>query len=386
MDYSWTPEQDELYAGILRFARENLNATTLERDRTRRFGEEEWKKCAGFGLAGLCIPRESGGLGLDCLSTARALEALGRGCSDGGLGFSLSAHLFACAVPVHLHGSPDQKERYLARLASGEWIGANAITESEAGSDAFALKARARKEGDGYVISGEKSFVTNAPVARLFLVYASTAPENGFLGISAFLVERDTPGLKAGRPMETTGLTTSPISSLYLDDCRVPASALLGREGAGGSIFKDSMGWERSCLFAFWLGALERQLEETVDHAKSRRQFGHPIGSNQAVSHRIADMKLRLEAARLLLYRACWERAAGHPSELAASLAKLAVSEAFVASSLDAVQIFGGSGVMQEIGIERYLRDALPGTIYSGTSEMQRELIARALGLPPRRP
>ncbi|MGH9369262.1 MAG: acyl-CoA dehydrogenase family protein, partial [Thermoanaerobaculia bacterium] len=348
-------------------------------------GKEEWKRCADLGLLGLPVSREYGGMGLDCLTTARALEALGNGCPDGGLGLTLGAHLLACSMPIELHGTAEQKQTYLPKLCSGEWIGANAITESEAGSDAFALKTRALKDGNDYVLGGEKTFVTNAPVADLFVVYASTRPEWGFLGISAFLVERDTPGLLVGQPFEKCGLATSPMSSLYLDDCRVPDSHRLGAEGMGGSIFQASIGWERSCLFAFWLGTMDRQLDEVIQHARSRHQFGRPIGANQAISHRIADMKLRLESARLLLYRACWERSRGHPSDLFTSLAKLAVSEAFLQSSLDAAQIFGGSGIVREVGIERYVRDALPGTIYSGTSEMQREIIARALGLPPQR-
>jgi L-prolyl-PCP dehydrogenase len=383
MDFAWSTEQEELFAGVLSFARQQLNHDIAERDRAARFGEKEWQACGAFGLAGLCLPREYGGGGLDCLSTARALEAFGQGCADGGLGFALCAHLLACATPLALHGSDAQKARYLPPLASGAWLGANAITESEAGSDAFALKTRAREDGADFVLSGEKTFVTNGPLAQLFLVYAATHPERGFLGISAFLIERDTPGLVIGKPIETAGLSTAPLSSLYLEDCRVPREQRLGGEGMGGAIFKDSMAWERSCLFAFWLGAMTRQLDETVEHARARRQFGRAIGSNQAISHKIADMKLRLEAARLLAYRACWAHTQGQSAELEISLAKLAVSEAFVQSSLDAVQIFGGSGVMRELGVERYVRDALPGAIYSGTSEMQREIIARYLGLRP---
>ena len=383
MDFGWTPEQNELYENVRRFGAEQLSGSLDERERAQAFASDDWKKCAGMGLLGLPVSREYGGLGLDRLTTARTLEALGVGCRDGGLGFSLGAHLLACCVPIELHGTPAQKERCLPKLCSGEWVGANAITESEAGSDIFSLRTRAVRDGDAYVLNGEKTFVTNAPVAGLIVVYASTRPEHGFLGISAFLVERDAPGLAIGKPFEKSGLATSPMSSLYLNGCRVPASQRLGPEGAGGAIFHASMAWERSCLFAFWLGTMERQLEEVVRHAKTRRQFGRPIGSNQAVSHRIADMKMRLEAARLLLYRACCDPLPG--AEMSVALAKLAVSEAFVRSSLDAVQIFGGSGVLREMGIERYLRDALPGTLYSGTSEMQREIIARALGLPPAR-
>ncbi len=385
MDFGWTAEQDELYQSVQQFARGRLVATASEREQEHRFGREEWQSCAEMGLLGLSVSRDQGGLGLDCLSTARALEALGNGCPDSGLGLSLGAHLFACSMPIDLHGSTDQKAVYLPKLCSGEWIGANAITESEAGSDAFALKTRARRDGAEYVLDGEKTFVTNGPVADLFLVYASTQPERGFLGISAFLVERGSPGLTVGKPFEKGGVTTSPMSSIYLAGCRVPESRRLGPEGLGGSLFQSSIGWERSGLFAFWLGTMERQLDEAVQHAKTRRQFGRPIGSNQAVSHRLANMKLRLESSRLLLYRACWERSQGHPSDLMSSLAKLAVSEAFLESSIDAVRIFGGSGIVRDVGIERYVRDALPGTIYSGTSDMQREIIARALGLPPLR-
>jgi alkylation response protein AidB-like acyl-CoA dehydrogenase len=287
-------------------------------------------------------------------------------------------------MPIDLHGTEPQKREFLPRLCSGGWIGANAITESEAGSDAFALRTRARREGDGYVLEGEKTFVTNGPVADLFLIYASTAPERGFLGISAFLVERGRSGLTLGKAFDTSGLTTSPIGSIYLNQCRVPESRRLGGEGMGGSVFQSSMGWERCGLFAYWLGTMDRQLEESVHHAKTREQFGRAIGENQAISHRIAEMKLRLEGARLLLYRACWERDRGRASDLWTALAKLAVSEAFLQSSLDAVRIFGGTGVIRDAGIEGYVRDALPGTVYSGTSEMQREIIARALGLPPR--
>jgi L-prolyl-PCP dehydrogenase len=388
MDFSWSPAQKELFDGVLAFARGRLSASPHDlnaREQSRSFSIELWRACGEYGLPGLAIAQEHGGAGLDCLSTARALEALGQGTTDGGLGFSLCAHLLACAVPLSLHGSPEQQARWLPRLCTGEWIGANAITESQAGSDVFSLAARAHAQGDEFVLSGEKLFVTNGPVAEVLLVYAATQPERGFLGVSAFVVQRDTPGLRFGKPLETTGLTTAPLCSVYLDECRVPKSALLGKQGTGGAIFMDSMAWERSCLFAFWLGTMQRQLDETIAQAKARRQFGRAIGSNQAVSHKIADMKLRLEAARLLLYQACWRRAQHAASELDSALAKLAVSEAFVQSSLDAVQIFGGMGVLRETGVERYLRDAVCGTVYSGTSEMQREIIARELGLPVRR-
>ena len=219
-------------------------------------------------------------------------------------------------------------------------------------------------------------------MADVFLTYAATNPGRGMFGLSAFLSIANT-RVDDRRRLEKVGLSSAHMGAVSFRDCELPSSQRLGGEGAGAAIFQDSMGWERNCLFALWVGAMDRQLAEVIRRAATRRQFGRPIGANQAVSHRIADMKLRLESARLLLYRACWERSRGRASDLSTSLAKLAVSEGFLQSSLDTVQIFGACGVLRETGIERYVRDALPGTIYSGTSEMHRELIARALGVVP---
>ena len=203
----------------------------------------------------------------------------------------------------------------------------------------------------------------------------------GALGLSAFIVPRTTPGLKVGRRLSTMGLRTSPISTLILDECAVPACHLLGEEGCGKAVFETSMTWERLCLFGIWLGFMEAQLDQAVRWAKERRQFGKPIGKYQAISHRIADMKLRLESARWLLYRACWLLDCGKAGGIDCSLAKLAVSEAALQSGLDMIQIHGSIGIMTEFGIEQGLRDVIPATIYSGTSEMHREVIARSLGL-----
>jgi alkylation response protein AidB-like acyl-CoA dehydrogenase len=381
MDFGWQEPQRELYERVLAFAREKLGRDAAERDRERRFPVEDWRRCGEFGLLGLSVPERYRGLGLDALTTARAIEAFGRGCADMGLVFSAAAHLFAGVMPILLHGGERFRERVLPRLATGECVGANAITEAEAGSDAFALKTSAVRDGDRYVLNGAKTFVTNGPVADVIVVYASTNPAHGHLGVSAFAVEKGTPGLLVGQPFEKMGLRSSPISSLYFEDCRVPAESLLGAEGAGAAVFSDSMRWERSCLFAAYVGSMERQLEGTIAYAAERRQFRKPIGKNQAISHRIVDMKLRLEAARLLLYRACWLGDRGEDSAIEVSLAKLAVSEAAIASGLDAIHIHGGLGFMTESGVERSLRDAVPATLFSGTSEIQRDVVARRLGL-----
>jgi alkylation response protein AidB-like acyl-CoA dehydrogenase len=365
MDFRADEEQRLLAARILEFVRAGI----------------DWKKLGDFGLLGLSVPREHGGLGLDALGTALAVEALGRGCTDGGLVFSACAHLFACAMPIAECGSDGLKDRFLRRLASGEAVGANAITEAEAGSDVHALRTRAVREGDRYRITGTKTFVTNAPLADVLLVYASTNPSHGALGITAFVVERATPGVDVGAPLAKLGLESSPVAAVYFDDCVVPAAHVVGREGGGAAVFAASMVWERACLFAAYLGAMDRQLEDTLRFARERRQFGKAIAKHQAVSHRIVEMKLRLDAARLLLYRACWLRDQGEDAVLETSLAKLAVSEAAVQSGLDAIRIHGGMGVMTESGIDRALRDAVPATIFSGTSDIQREIIAQRLGL-----
>jgi alkylation response protein AidB-like acyl-CoA dehydrogenase len=269
----------------------------------------------------------------------------------------------------------------LPGLCSGKLIGANAITEDDAGSDVFALKTRAERHGDFYVLDGQKSYVSNGPVADVFVVYAVTNPAHGYLGITAFLVEKDTPGLVIGEPFQKIGLTSTPACRISCDGCRVPLARRLGKEGQGSQIFKRSMQWERACLFASYLGQMERQLEQTIAYAQARHQFGQPLAKHQAIAHRIVDMKGRLEAARLLLYQACWRFDRGENALLDISLSKLAVSQAAVQGGLDAIHIHGSVGINSGLGIEQMLRDALPSTIFSGTDEMLRDIIASELGL-----
>ena len=381
MDFGLTPEQQQLRDTIAAIARREVTHDVIAHDREHRFPRDAWGRLAAHGLAGLSVPSRWGGLGLDAVSTAVAFEALGEGCADMGLVFSTGAHLFAVAMPIAEGGDDLVRDRFLPGLAAGTTIGANAITEAEAGSDVFALRTRAVRDGEDYVLDGVKSYVTNGPVADVFLVYATVNPAWGMLGVTGFVVPRDTPGLVIGQPFEKMGLCTSPISSIYLDGCRVPATFRLGEEGDGASLFTRSMHWERACLFAGYVGAMQRQLGLAVEQARTRKQFKQPIGKQQAIRHRIVDMRLRLDAARLLLHRACWLRDQGHDATAEVSLAKIAISEAAVQSGLDLLQIFGGIGFSVEAGVERALRDALPSTIFSGTSEMQREIVARELGL-----
>jgi L-prolyl-PCP dehydrogenase len=382
VDFSLSESQRALRDHIIRFAQKELSPGALERDEQHTFSKELWLKCGETGLQGLPVPEEYGGSGTDPLSTALAIEALGYGCEDGGLVFAICAHLLACVVPIWKHGSAAQKQRYLPELCTGRMIAVNAMTEPESGSDPFAMKTRAAPDGDGFIINGVKTFSSNGPVADLALVYAVTDPGKGYLGgITAFLVEAGTPGFAKGQVFKKIGLRTCPIGELVFDGVRVSSRAVVGSVGAGGPIFNQSMEWERACLVAGHLGAMERLLEKAVDYARTRKSSGLPIGRHQAVAHRIADMKVRLEAARLLTYRAASRLETSRTVGLDAAVAKLFASEALVETALDTVRVLGGYGAMSEYGAERALRDAIPGLLYSGTNDIQRNIIARWLGL-----
>jgi len=374
--------QEERVAAVLEFAKKRLSPGAAKRDAAGTFDRKLWDEAAEFGLAGLPIPEEWGGSGLDAVETMQIVEALGKGCEDGGLIFSLSAHMFASAVPFWRSRSKALHERYLRPIAEGKLICANGTTEPEAGSDIYAMKTVATKSGSEYVLSGTKCFITNAPIADLFLIYASTNPSRGFLGISSFLIPRDTPGLRVVPEHTKMGLRTSPWGTIYLEDCKVPESSRVGSEGSGALQFNESMVWERGCLFAYYVGAMDRVLARCVEHVRTRAQFGRKLGSFQMVSNRIVDMKLRLESSRLLLYRGGELHRAGKRCDEAVALSKLHISESAVQNGLDAIQIFGGTAIVSETGIDALLRDAVPSRIFSGSSEMQRMIVARMMGLP----
>jgi alkylation response protein AidB-like acyl-CoA dehydrogenase len=381
MDFELTLEQRTLREEIVRFARDELNDDLIRRDADSSFSTEAWKKCAALGIQGLPVPAGYGGVGADALTIMLAMEALGYGSRDNGLIFSLNAQMWSCEMPIVRFGIEEQKRRYLPGLCDGSLIGVQCMTEPDTGSDAFALVATAVRKNGRFVLNGAKTFITNAPVADVFVVFASTDRTKGFAGLSAFLVDRNTPGVSVGAPFHKMGLRTSPMSEVVFSDCEVAEDQLLGPEGAGAAIFNHSMDWERSCILASTIGSMQRQLEQSIGYAKERRQFGQPIGKFQAVSHRIVDMKLRLETARLLLYRLGWLKRAGKPAPLDSALVKLHLSESFTASSLDALQIHGGYGYLTESELEREARDAIASRIYSGTSDIQRNLVASHLGL-----
>lgn len=381
MDFAWSTEQKELLDAVQRFASQQLAANLIENDRNDIFNHEGWKKCGQFGLQGLPVPAEYGGLGADALTTVGALERLGYASKDNGLTFSINAHLWTVVMPLVTAGTEAQKRKYLPGLCNGTLIGANAMSEPNSGSDAFSLSTTARKNGSKYVLNGSKIFVTNAPVADLFAVYATVDKSKGQQGLSGFLVERNTPGLVVSRKLEKMGLRTAPMAEVFLENCEVPAENLLGSEGGGGFLFSRSMTWERGCILASAVGSMQRMLETSVRYANTRKQFGQSIGKFQHVAGKIVDMKLRLETARLLLYHGAWLRSQGKSGFLEACLAKLHISDCWVKTCEDALQIHGGYGYMVEYEIERELRDALGSKLYSGTSEIQRNLIASLLGL-----
>lgn len=381
MDFDWSDEQVALRESIVRFGQRELSTDVLANDHDHHFPHEAWKRCAELGIQGLGVPEEYGGSGSDTLSLIVALEALGYGCSDNGLIFSLNAQMLACQHPIVRFGTEDQKRRYLPRLCDGSLIAAHAMSEPGSGSDAANMMTAARPEGGNYILNGSKTFATNAPVADLFVVFAKTASERTFAGLTAFLVDRDTPGLTVGPPLHKMGLRTSPMGEVFFDDCVVPESAVLGGPGVGMVVFNAGMERERGLILASTIGSMQRTLERSIEHARTRKQFGQPIGKFQAVSHRLVDMKLKLETARLLLYRLGWLVDQGRPALLDATLVKLYLSECFVDVSLDGLQVFGGYGYMEEYELERGLRDAIGSRIYSGTSDIQRNLAARFLGL-----
>lgn len=381
MDFSWTAEQQALRDRVVAFAQQELNHEMVARDLASEFWREGWLKCAKFGIQGLFVPQEYGGGGYDVMSTILALEGVGHGCADNGLTLALNGQMWAVEEPILRFGSEEQKQRYLPGLCRGELIGAHGMTEAESGSDVYNVQTVAEKRDGGYVLNGRKVLVTLAPVADVAIIFATVNPALKQWGLTAFLVENGTPGFTRRPVQSKMGLRTVPLGELVLEECFVPEANRLGPEGAGSSIFTEAMEWERSFIFTSHVGAMARQLDACIAFASQHQRSGQPIGKFQSVSNRIADMKLRLEMARLLLYRAAWLKESGKSAALDAALAKLHISEAFTESSLDAIRIHGGNGYLTEFEVERDLRDAVGGVIYSGTNDIQRNVIARLLGV-----
>ncbi|MFK7959651.1 MAG: acyl-CoA dehydrogenase family protein [Phycisphaerales bacterium] len=380
MDFSWTDDQVRRYDEAVAFAERELNTDLAARDAAGEFRMDHWTKAAAFGVLGWIIPREYGGHGLDVVTSIRALEGIGYGCRDNGLTLALNGQLWSVQEPLLAFGTEEQKQKYMPPMCRGELIASHGMSEIESGSDAYSLQTSAEKVDGGYVLNGHKIYGGLSPVAGLSLVFAKTNPDAGQWGISAFLVESGFDGFEASPPKSKMGLRTGPLGDLFLRDCFVPEENRLGPEGAGVSIFTTSMDWERSFIFASHVGSMARQLDACIAFVREREQFGQSIGNFQSVSNRIAEMKVRLETSRLFLYKLAWMKGEGKPALQEAAMAKLHIAESFVANSMDAIRIHGGKGYMSEFEVERDLRDAIGGVIYSGTSDVQRNIIARTLG------
>lgn len=383
MDFSWSKEQLKLKEKVRLFAQNELKTSYVSEDQNCVFSQDDWQKCAKFGIQGMAAPKAFGGYAtdIDILRATIAMESLGYGCNDNGLPFALNAQMWTVQLPIAQFGTDQQKKKYLTALASGESIGCHALTEPNAGSDVFSMQTTAEKVAGGYILNGDKCLITLAPVADVALIFANTNPKLGRWGVTAFLVKKGSKGFTISENKSKMGLRTVPIGDLNFENCFVPEEDRLGKEGGGWSITNHSLEHDRCSILASQLGAMERQLEKSITFVKTRKQFGKNIGEFQSVSNRIANMKLRLETSRLLLYKVAWMKSEGKSAMLEAALLKLQLSENFVDSSLDAIRNHGGAGYLSANEIERDLRDAIGGVIYAGTSDIQRNIISKLLGL-----
>ncbi len=380
MDFAFTPEQLAFRDQVLKFATKELAPLAEEADLKSEWSWEAWRKLGEFGLLGLHFPEEYGGAGADVVTTCLAAEALGEGGIDAGLGLAYGAHSFLCSDTILRHGTPEQKQNYLPGLASGKLVGAMGLTEPDAGSDAAAIRTRAEKRDGMWVLNGSKMFITNGPIADVIVVFAVTNKDAGPMGITGFIVDKNTPGYSVGKVLHKMCVRASLTSELIFENATIPAENILGQEGYGFVAALGALEWDRSALLAPAIGMTRRILKESTRYAAERQQFGKPIAQFQAIQHKLADMRIFVEAAQALVYRVAWKKDQGQPlNHLEASIAKLFMGECGAPVAHDAVQIFGGYGLMHEYTVERYFRDMRLASIGGGTSEIQRMVISRSL-------
>jgi len=377
----WTDDQQALRNAVVAMG-ELLSKDHIATDRDHAFPRDKWDRLRETGLFGLPFDEQYGGLAQDLPTTMHVLEGLGYACRDAGLSFSASTHLVSAGVPLQRFGSVALKERYLPVICDGSVIGAHAITEPDGGSDVMGMRTTAKPDGDDhFVLNGSKTFISNGPIADLVMVYARTGKAGSPAALTVFALETDTPGFSAGQPLEKMGLRSSPLSEIFLDNCRVPRSNIVGSMGAGFLVLDYVMKWEILCTFSVTLGEMQHRLERCIDYAKSRVLFGKPIGAFQSISNKLVEMKIGVENSRKWLFDTAEKLVRKQNVSVDLAIAKLVTSESNVASALAAIQIFGGHGYMTEHGVEKELRNAVGGTIYSGTSEIQRQRVATLLGL-----
>jgi butyryl-CoA dehydrogenase len=380
MDFALTEEQRMFKDQVLKFARREIAPRAQEHDLSGQFDYESWKKLGEFGILGLHFPEELGGGGADVVTTVLAAEALGEAGVDGGLTLSYGAHTFLAADTIFTHGTEAQRQKYLPSLITGERIGCMGLTEPGAGSDVASLRTRAERKDDTWVLNGAKMFITNGAIADVAVIYAKTDPAAGHAGISAFVVEKGTPGFSVSRNLIKMGVRASPTSELVFEDCTIPAENLLGHQGSGFLMAMQTVEWDRSALLAPFLGSISFLIQRCSRYAQQREQFGKPIAYFQAVKHKLADMKIFLEAARSLVYRIAWCKDQGRPlNHLEAAVAKLFVGDWSLGPTNDAMLIHGGYGYCHEYDVERIFRDSRLAPIGGGTSDVQKVLISRLM-------
>lgn len=377
MDFQLTEEQEMLRKMVRDFAEKEVEPTAAERDEEERFDREIFDKMAELGLTGIPWPEEYGGIGSDFVSYCIAVEELSRVCASTGV--TLSAHLSLASWPIYTYGNETQKKTFLNRLATGESLGAYALSEPGAGSDAASMKTVAQKDGDDYILNGNKVWTTNGEVADLYLVFAKTNPEAKHKGISAFIVEKGTYGFTFGKKETKLGIRSSPTTELIFENCRIPKENMLGEEGEGFKIAMTTLDGGRNGIAAQAVGIAQGALDAATDYAKEREQFGKPIARNQGISFKLADMATDVEASRLLTYQAAWLESKGLPYGKQSAMSKLFAGDAAMRITTEAVQVFGGYGYTKDYPVERYMRDAKITQIYEGTNEIQRLVIGRML-------
>lgn len=374
MDFMLTKEQKQYRREIINFAKNNLN----DEEYLEKFSEDMWKKISDFGFLGLVIDEESGGLGENYLTAAVALEALGYGCENNGFVFVVNNHIWVSQNLIYLYGKKESKDKYLPDMIEGKKIGAIAITEADSGSDALSMGTYAYEQDGNYILNGSKMFISNGPIADVFIVFAVTQKEPK-KGYTAFIVEKDFPGVHIGKNIEKMGLGACPTCEITFTNCVVPRENIIGEINEGQNILTNALEWERCYEFAPHIGAMQRVMEKCITYVNQRKQFGKPIKDYQAISHKISDMKISIEMARLMLYKIAWLKDNKRSAYFEVSIFKVFVSENYIKTCRDALQIFGAYGYTKEYSIERELRDALACSIYSGTNEMQRNTIFQML-------
>lgn len=380
MDFSLSQEQSMFRETVYRYGRDEIAPLCEEADLKGEFSFEIWRKLASFGILGLPFPEEFGGSAADILTCCLAGEALGHAGVDGGSLLAWGAHTYLCAHNIFVFGTEDQKRKYVPKLASGEWIGCMGLTEPGAGSDAASLLTTAVKKDDRYVLNGSKTFITNAPVADVMVVFANVNKAKKHDGITAFIIEKGAPGLTTGKPFHKMGCKCSSTSEVFLEDCEVPEENILGGEGQGWFIALSGVEWDRCTLLSPMLGAALNNLDSCARYANERHQFGRPIRNFQAIQHRIADMKVFVEAVRLAIYRVASAKDNGQMlNPLQAAVSKVYAGDRGFEMASEAVQIFGGYGFMHEYTVERNFRDSKLAAIGGGTSDIMRMIVSRIM-------